>query len=235
VQHPDSSSLLLCIETSGSLCGIALANTATQHTDSSTLLAELSFSEPFLHDKLLAEAAHSLCAMVDVEIGSLAAVAVSAGPGSFTGLRIGAAFAKALTFENVPKLIAVPTLEAIALSAAPSAELLSKQRICVGIPSHKNLVYWQEFESSVVPINTVTLVEANTLVPNKDFFYAGPAFTSMDFSESAYTTLPEFCRISPSMIANLAVRLFHQQVFTLSEEFVPLYVQDFIPKTVKRR
>ena len=173
--------------------------------------------------------------MMDVEISSLAAVAVSAGPGSFTGLRIGAAFAKALTFENAPKLIAVPTLEAIALAAAPSAELLGKQRICVGIPSHKNLVYWQEFDSSVVPMNTVTLVEANTLMPNKDSLYAGTAFTSAGLNETAYTTLPELCRISPSMIATLAVRLFHQQVFTLSEEFVPLYVQDFIPKTVQKR
>lgn len=223
MQHNRSSSLLLCIETSGSLCGVALADTSSQ-----TLLAELSFSEPFLHDKLLAEATRSLLVMMGITISDLAAVAVSAGPGSFTGLRIGAAFAKALCFENSPRLLAVPTLHAIALAAVPAARLLGKKRICVGIPSHKHLVYRQHFSLDNEPQDVIELLDETLFVPDNTTFYGGTAF----LTNTTVTTLPELCCVTPSMIAHSAVTLFQRQAFTLSEDFVPLYVQDFVPKSL---
>ncbi len=48
-------------------------------------------------------------------------IAVSAGPGSYTGLRIGASTAKGLCFAAGVPLVAVPTLEALALQARPTA------------------------------------------------------------------------------------------------------------------
>lgn len=223
MQHNRSSSLLLCIETSGSLCGVALADASSQ-----TLLAELSFSEPFLHDKLLAEATRSLLVMMGIAISDLAAVAVSAGPGSFTGLRIGSAFAKALCFENSPRLLAVPTLQAIALAAVTAARLLGKKRICVGIPSHKHLVYRQHFSLDNDPQDAIELLDETLLLPDNTTFYAGTAF----LTSTTITRLPELCRITPAMIAHSAVALFQRQAFTLSEDFVPLYAQDFVPKSL---
>ncbi len=229
MQHQRSSSLLLCIETSGSLCGIAIADADSTTLPGGSLIAELSFSEPFLHDKLLAEATRSLCTMADITLPNLSAVAVSAGPGSFTGLRIGAAFAKALCFENLPKLIAVPTLEAIALAAAPSARMLGRERICVGIPSHKHLVYVQYFTPEAAPLGAIALVSEEEFTPNPSIFYAGAAFDH----KPAYTTLPDYCRITPAMIAALGVEHFRKQAFMLSEDFVPLYAQEFVPKNAQ--
>ncbi len=222
MQSKQSSSLLLCIETSGSLCGVALADAASQ-----MLLAELSFSEPFLHDRLLAEATRSLLAMSGIALSDLAAVAVSAGPGSFTGLRIGAAFAKALCFENSPKLLAVPTLQAIALAAAPAARLLGKESICVGIPSHKHLVYVQHFSLDNVPLGAIELLDETLLTSASDIFYAGGAF----LGKAGAQTLPELCRITPAMIAGCAITRFHEQAFIPAEDFVPLYAQEFVPKS----
>jgi tRNA threonylcarbamoyladenosine biosynthesis protein TsaB len=222
VQPKQSSSLLLCIETSGSLCGVALADAASQ-----MLLAELSFSEPFLHDRLLAEATRSLLTMSGIALADLAAVAVSAGPGSFTGLRIGAAFAKALCFENLPKLLAVPTLQAIALAAAPAARLLGKESVCVGIPSHKNLVYVQHFSLDNVPLGAIELLDETSLTSESDIFYAGRAF----LGNARFQTLPELCRITPAMIAGCAITRFQEQAFLPAEDFVPLYAQEFVPKS----
>lgn len=231
MQHQRSSSVLLCIETSGSLCGVALADAASH-----TLLADISFSEPFLHDRLLAEAVQSLMTMTAVTFGAIAAVAVSAGPGSFTGLRIGAAFAKALCFDNSPQLLPIPTPEAYALSALPSARILGKNRICVGIPSHKNLVYLQYFmvngsANDSLEVNSegpVQLVEEGSVDIQANTLYAGTAFAH----SPKFPTLPELFRCTPAMIAEAAFRRFSEQALVLSEDFVPYYSQEFVPKTI---
>ncbi len=230
MQHNHSSSPILCIETSGSLCGVALADAASH-----LLLAELSFFESFLHDKLLAEATRSLLAMSGVEFSSLAAVAVSAGPGSFTGLRIGAAFAKALAFDNTPQLLAVPTLQAIALAAVSVAVAMGKEQICVGIPSHKHLVYVQNFSLDNTPQGAIELLDETLITPDDRTFYAGAAFAQPAFAANAgFTTLPELCRVTPSMIAESAMILFQKQAFTPAEDFVPLYAQEFVPKSLPK-
>jgi len=230
VQHNHVSSPILCIETSGSLCGVALADATSR-----VLLAELSFFEPFLHDKLLAEATRSLLAMTGITFSSLAAVAVSAGPGSFTGLRIGAAFSKALAFDNTPPLLAVPTLQSIALAATPVAVAMGKKRVCVGIPSHKHLVYAQNFSLDTTPQGAIELLDETLITPDANTFYARVAFAQPAFAADAnFTTLSEFCRITPSMIAESAMMLFQKQAFTPAEDFVPLYAQEFVPKSLPK-
>lgn len=230
MQHNHVSSPILCIETSGSLCGVALADATSR-----VLLAELSFFEPFLHDKLLAEATRSLLAMTGIKFSSLAAVAVSAGPGSFTGLRIGAAFAKALAFDNTPQLIAVPTLQSIALASAPVAVAMGKKRVCVGIPSHKHLIYAQNFSLDTTPQGTIELLDETLITPDANTFYAGAAFAQPAFAANlGFTSFSEFCRITPSMIAQSAMMLFQKQAFTPAEDFVPLYAQEFVPKSLPK-
>jgi tRNA threonylcarbamoyladenosine biosynthesis protein TsaB len=225
VQHQRSSSVLLCIETSGSLCGVALADATSEQ-----ILAELSFSEPFLHDKLLAEAVHSLMKMTEISFADITAVAVSSGPGSFTGLRIGAAFAKALCFDDSPKLLPVPTMHAYALHALNTAYTLGKTDICVGIPSHRDLVYLQHFgfrdASEIIAMDDITLVKEEAVHVRTRTLYVGGAF----LHKPDFMSLPELCCITPTMIAAMAMRRFKQEQFVASEDFVPLYSQEFTPK-----
>lgn len=229
-----SSPILLAIESSGALCGVALA-----YAESGEALAELTFSEPFLHDKLLAEAANTLVAMLELSFKDLAAVAVSAGPGSFTGLRIGAAFAKAIAFEDSPPLIAVPTLRALALSAKSFAESLGISRLCVGVPSHKDLFYVQYFSSSAEPESDVALASASAFEPASEVLYVGSAFVSSSHESvplaplpSGARTLPaEYSRISPAAVACLAAESYRRRAFVPAAEYTPLYAQDFTPKT----
>ena len=104
---------LLCIETSGSNCSIALGADgkiiALKETDAAN--SHASLSAVFIKE-LLAEAG--------ILPNQLSAVAISEGPGSYTGLRIGTATAKGICYAlNIP-LIAVPTLQAMALEASQS-------------------------------------------------------------------------------------------------------------------
>ncbi|MCC6765652.1 MAG: tRNA (adenosine(37)-N6)-threonylcarbamoyltransferase complex dimerization subunit type 1 TsaB [Deltaproteobacteria bacterium] len=69
-------------------------------------------------------------------IGAGDAIAVTIGPGSFTGLRIALSFAKGLAFAGAYRLLGVPTLDALAL-AAPEAE----GRVCAVLDARKREVY----------------------------------------------------------------------------------------------
>ncbi len=78
------------------------------------LLAEYTVDHKKTHSQTLLPMLEEICRMTECEMKSVDAVAVSAGPGSFTGLRIGAATAKGLGLALDIPLIAVPTLDATA-------------------------------------------------------------------------------------------------------------------------
>ena len=78
--------------------------------------------------------------------GGLDGVAVSIGPGSFTGLRIGVSVAKGLVLaRNIP-LAAVPTLEALALHAAETDALAPGTRLLAALDARRDEVYCQAFD-----------------------------------------------------------------------------------------
>lgn len=107
-----SDALLLSIETSGEVCSVALHQ-------GGQLLAYTELHQEKSHAERLTLAIEQLLALVQRPMHHLAAVAVSGGPGSYTGLRIGVSTAKGLCFAlNIP-LLAVNTLQAMAAAAAP--------------------------------------------------------------------------------------------------------------------
>jgi tRNA threonylcarbamoyladenosine biosynthesis protein TsaB len=98
--------------------------TATPHrgvalTRGAEILAELQVCDPRSHAEGLLPSIDSLLSTAGLRATDLAAVAVSTGPGSFTGLRIGLAAAKGLAFSLQLPLYSIPTLEVLASNAAP--------------------------------------------------------------------------------------------------------------------
>jgi len=106
--QPDAP--LLAFETSGQTLGVALWG-------SRGLLLEKRVQEGARHGQALGTAIHELLALSKLKPAQLGAVAVSLGPGSWTGLRIGLAAAKALAWGSGIGLIGVPSFEALAQAA----------------------------------------------------------------------------------------------------------------------
>lgn len=207
---------ILSVETSAAICSVALSSQGK-------LLAEYSIYKSFEHDRLLAELSRRITNDFSININDLDAVAISAGPGSFTGLRIGAAFAKALCFANKPKLIAVPTLSALAYSCIEYAT--SEQEICCALSSHKDLIYFQKFDylgnqKSQILFDTYENISKEI---HQNSILCGSGFKSYKnaFFKDGLTA---------KNIDKLAVNLFLSNSFINPNEFVPLYVQEFAPK-----
>ena len=105
---------LLHIETSGINCSVAIS-------EGERIIAEKSENKgSFTHSESLHLFIEGVVAEAGISLSELDAIAVSAGAGSYTGLRIGLATAKGLCFALAKPLIAVPTLQIIASQVTDS-------------------------------------------------------------------------------------------------------------------
>jgi tRNA threonylcarbamoyladenosine biosynthesis protein TsaB len=104
----------LAIETSSRIGSVALAQDGRA-------VAQETFEHGLQHAARIVPAIDQLCRRLDWKSEELRQVYVSAGPGSFTGLRIGITLAKTLAFVTGAKLVAVPTVRVLVESAPPEA------------------------------------------------------------------------------------------------------------------
>lgn len=121
--------IILGLETATNVCGVALL-------DDDRVLAEFSTSGRLTHSQRLMPLVEQALREVGVDRGRLDGIAVSAGPGSFTGLRIGLATAKGLGFALDRPVLPVPTLDALAFNVWSWPGL-----ICPLLDARKNQVY----------------------------------------------------------------------------------------------
>src|SRR5690606_20526166 len=99
--------MLLAIDTATRSLSLALH-------DGDTVIAEQMWRTGNRHNALLAPAIQQMMDVCDVTMQDITAIAVTTGPGSYTGLRIGVAFAKGLAAVNNLPLIGVSTLDMLA-------------------------------------------------------------------------------------------------------------------------
>lgn len=211
---------ILSVETSADICGVALSQ-------NNQVIFEYSSYSKNMHDELLAEYTKRILDDSGLQIEDLQAVAISSGPGSFTGLRIGSAFVKALCYGNNPKLISVPTLSAYANNAIEFSIYSNKKLIIAAIPSHKNLFYAQEFDLQGEAISDITVISKEDFIANYDAnkFYCGTAISKTNFHSISSLNIP-----SAKMISDKAWNSFINEDFINEETFEPNYIQEFVPK-----
>lgn len=128
---------LLAIETATALGGVAIM-------DDELLVAESRVNVKATHsERLLTEVDHALLS-ARLTIGDIDVFALSIGPGSFTGLRVGLSTVKGLLYATGKRVVTVPTLEALArnitFTALPLCPLLDARKREV----YAGLFRWQE-------------------------------------------------------------------------------------------
>ena len=126
---------IIAIDTSTDWCGISLF-------EKNECIRSFQECIPRKHSEVLPEFFQSIMKESSFEINDLDAVAVSIGPGSFTGLRIGLGFAKGLAYALKKPLVPVPTLQAIA-----NDPIVDFDVFIALLYSHRDIVYFQKFRN----------------------------------------------------------------------------------------
>ena len=98
---------ILALDSSGLVASVAVA-------EDENLLAEYTVNYKKTHSQTLLPMLDEISTMIELDLGTIDAIAVAAGPGSFTGLRIGSATAKGLGLALKKPLIGIPTVEGLA-------------------------------------------------------------------------------------------------------------------------
>ncbi len=125
--------LILAIETATEFGSVSLTSGTYRQ---GRILAEVNSQPQVTHSKRLLGSIAWLLKQVDVEYNEIAGIAVSSGPGSFTGLRIGMAAAKGIAMACGAKFFSIPTLDGLAFSCGHTERL-----ICCLIDARKHEVY----------------------------------------------------------------------------------------------
>ena len=127
---------ILAIETSGEQCSVCVYWNSEKYVE---ITSRIKFS----HSKKIFSLIENCLSNADISINELNALAVSIGPGSFTGLRIGLAAAKGMALGASLPIIPVPTFEAIALEALNHTKM--DERFFIANKVNKEEIYFAGF------------------------------------------------------------------------------------------
>lgn len=108
---------LLAIDSSGMVASVAVLS-------EDKLIGEYTINNKKTHSQTLLPMIDEMVQMIGMTLEEIDAIAIAAGPGSFTGLRIGSATAKGLALALNKPILSVPTLEAIAANVYGTTQLL---------------------------------------------------------------------------------------------------------------
>lgn len=219
--------LILSIETSTSVCSVALH-------EGGGLIATLEIHQEYAHASKLAVLIKEMMNITGFKLDKISAVAVSAGPGSYTGLRIGTSLAKGLCYALEVPLVSVPTLHVLA--AQVKAISISDAFLCPMIDARRMEVYCQLFDFSLAEIESVKALVVdersfqNYLKIKPVIFFGNGA---MKCSQVIIHENAKFLSdVYPSAVqlGELASKKFQQGHLEDLVHFVPHYLKEFFTK-----
>lgn len=210
---------VLAIETSGEICGAAVYFSENKYTETNLRIKNV-------HSEKLLGVIDNCLKSAGVELKDVSAIAVSSGPGSFTGLRIGMSTAKALAFGLELPVIAVPTFDALALQI--SAFLPSGQEFIVANKVNVEEIYYSRMKKSpegvIEYVEQLQLLESGKLAEKIAESGVGELVfgNSMNGSQNAYP--------NAASVARWAYK-FGKDLVSYDYDFLePMYLKNFVPK-----
>jgi tRNA threonylcarbamoyladenosine biosynthesis protein TsaB len=217
--------LILSIETSGKNCSVAI------HRNGELIAAE-RIETPQSHAAKLAVIIEKVMVKSTTNLNRLNAVAISSGPGSYTGLRIGAATAKGLCYGlNIP-LIAVNTLDLLSVQAKDRAA--GKVLLCPMIDARRMEVYCKVVSlegKEIVPMNATTIDERSfedLLSRSRILFFGDGAVKCKEVIRHPNAFFSDNIYPDASGMGQLADQMFQRKHFAILSDFEPDYLKEFL-------
>jgi len=225
--------LILNIETSTSVCSVSLSK------NGNIIDIKESFEDKS-HASLLTIFIQDLLKNNSIDATNLDAISVSEGPGSYTGLRIGVSTAKGVCYAKSIPLIAINTMQSMALMAKTKLKE-SNMLFCPMIDARRMEVYSALFNNDIKQIRkTIAEVIDNTsynteLDKNKIAFFGDGANKCKQFIKHKNSTFISNIYPSSNYMGIIAEKHFNKKEFKDVAYFEPFYLKDFVATTPKKR
>lgn len=219
--------VILSLETSTDVCSVALH-------DSKSLLSKAEIHQPQSHAARLAPLIADVTSHAGVGMKDIDAVAVTSGPGSYTGLRIGASTAKGLCYTLDIPLIAVGSLELLAFQG--SAHNRSGALLCPMIDARRMEVYCLVADQSariIEPVQAKVIDEnsfSELLTGREMLFFGNGARKCEDVIRHPNASFVSDVYPQASCLGLLAVDKFIAGQFEDLVSFKPFYLKEFVTK-----
>ena len=226
-------SCILHIETSTNVCSVAVSEDGKVIFDKADRTGNN-------HAEALGSFVDEAMSFADSHAIPLDAVAVSSGPGSYTGLRIGVSMAKGVCYAlNLP-LLSVPTLELMCVPVLlRNEEIEDDALLCPMIDARRMEVYAALYDRALKPVRGIQadVVDADTyrqwLEQRPVYFFGNGAAKCMDTINHPNAHLIEGIEPVAKWMMPLAERKMLNDIHEDVAYFVPYYLKDFVAKQPK--
>jgi len=215
---------ILAVDTSTTSCSVAVV-------DKDSLLAEMTIDREQTHSKHLMDMIHAVIKFSGLAVADLDGFAVTKGPGTFTGLRIGISTIKGLAMASGKPVVGISSLDALAEQYACSTYF-----ICVLLDARKGEVYFsgyrfedgvlnKEVDEGVLPPRQAVrdINEPSLLVGNGARVYRETLVATM--GELAHFVPPCQDTIRASTVARLSKNRFEKTKTDDVATLIPQYVR----------
>lgn len=203
-------------------------------TNDLTLLGEYSQSDKKTHSEKLMPLIVKLLEDNDIKLKEIDAIAISKGPGSYTGLRIGAAIGKSLAHaQNIP-VIAVPTIDALAANVYDTDGYIVPIMDAKGGRAYSGIYKWQDEQLITIKEQFATdmeeLIEIINKLDNKVIINGDGSKVYKELLKEKVTQnvifAPEHLNILKASSVNfIAFYLYNKGITTNAFDFAPEYLR----------
>ncbi|HZX63107.1 MAG TPA: tRNA (adenosine(37)-N6)-threonylcarbamoyltransferase complex dimerization subunit type 1 TsaB [Bacteroidales bacterium] len=223
-------SLILNIETATGVCSIALARDGQ-------LIGLKESNTKYNHSSVLTLFMDEVLKTAGVALPDLDAVAVSEGPGSYTGLRIGVASAKGLCYALEKPMIGVSTLQAMAIGMVHPVSAIQETHLlyCPMIDARRMEVYCAIFDErgNEIRETRAEIMDENSFMEylgkNRVVFAGDGALKCRPlFDKHPNAVFSEDFQASAKFMISLSEEKFSQKKFEDIAYFEPYYLKDFV-------
>lgn len=226
-------SYILAMETATKICSVALVKDGE-------LLAKIEEGGEYSHAEKLGPFIEELLRKTNVSYSQLSAVAVSKGPGSYTGLRIGTSTAKGLCYALDIPLISISTLRSMAYMIQKEGDV-NCGLFCPMIDARRMEVYAAVYDAklNILKDSYAEILDSSSfdsyLKDNKICFFGDGSEKSKEILEQHENAIFSDKGLpSAEGIAYLANKKFNSGDFENLAYFEPFYLKDFVAGKAKK-